>query len=300
MELIELMDDFSLGLFLVGAVLPFILIGIAKGVGRVLGIYTIIKEREAKVFVLFGKVVGTITTPGFHFLWGKIGLSAILLHAFGKTHTVDMRLDQSYLRGTRVNSEEGAPMGVGVWYEMRVTDPESYLFKNTSPRTALSANVGSSTVRCLSNLPLDVLMTDRNSMSATVRDEVSSRAADWGFQLGSCYIRKVQFLDENMITQIQGKVESRLRQITSAILQDGANQVSVIQNTAEKKAANDFGEASAIRPRLVGELFSEISQDPDVSVALFEIMESTRIVLNKTSIRLVDAGINVIASDSGC
>jgi hypothetical protein len=36
---------------------------------------------------------------------------------------VDHRLDQEYLRSQAVNSEEGTPMGIGVWYEMRVGDP---------------------------------------------------------------------------------------------------------------------------------------------------------------------------------
>ncbi len=48
-----------------------------------------------------------------------------------------MRLDQEYLRSQPVNSEEGAPMGIGIWYEMFIRDPVSYLFKNTDPRGSL-------------------------------------------------------------------------------------------------------------------------------------------------------------------
>ena len=32
-----------------------------------------------------------------------------------------------------VNSEEGTPMGVGIWYEMQVSDPVAYLFRNANP-----------------------------------------------------------------------------------------------------------------------------------------------------------------------
>ena len=39
-------------------------------------------------------------------------------------------------------------MGVGIWYEMFVSDPVAYLFKNTDPRGSLRANVSNSTVRC--------------------------------------------------------------------------------------------------------------------------------------------------------
>jgi hypothetical protein len=151
-----------------------------------------------------------------------------------------MRLDQEYLRSQPVNSEEGAPMGVGLWYEMYINDPVAYIFRNTDPRGSLSANVGNSTVRCLSNLPLENMMSSRHTMSRTVRKEVSDKSQEWGYKLGSCYIRKVHFRDRNMIQQIQNKVVNRLRQVTSAIMQEGANQVSIITNTAERKAAIDF------------------------------------------------------------
>ena len=76
-----------------------------------------------------------------------------------------------------------------------------------------------------------------------------------------------------MIQQIQNKVVNRLRQFTSAIMQEGQNQVSIITNTAEKEAAIDFGKASAIRPNIVGQMLNAISRDSDVCDALFEILE---------------------------
>ena len=45
-----------------------------------------------------------------------------------------LRLDQEYLRSQPVNSEERAPMGVGIWYEMYISDPVQYLFRNADPR----------------------------------------------------------------------------------------------------------------------------------------------------------------------
>ena len=59
----------------------------------------------------------------------------------GRRHIVDLSLHQEYLRSQAVNSEEGAPMGIGVWYEMFVSDPVSFLFKNADPRGSLRANV---------------------------------------------------------------------------------------------------------------------------------------------------------------
>ncbi len=172
-----------------------------------------------------------------------------------------MRLDQEYLRSQPVNSEEGAPMGIGIWYEMFISDPVAYLFKNTDPRGSLSANVSNSTVRCLSNMPLADMLVNRHAMSQTVRDEVSPKSHEWGYKLGSVYIRKVHFRDVGMIRQIESKVVNRLRQVTSAIKQDGANQVSIITSTAERQAAVEFAKAAAIRPQIVGEALQQISED---------------------------------------
>ena len=182
-----------------------------------------------------------------------MGWKALIVNWLGKCYVLDMRLDQVYLRSQPVNSEEGAPMGIGIWYEMFISDPVAYLFKNTDPRGSLAANVGNSTVRCLSNLPLANMMVNRHGMSPTVRDEVSPKSHEWGYRLGSVYIRKVHFRDQEMIRQIESKVVNRLRQVTSAIKQDGANQVSIITSTADRKAAIEFAKAAAIRPELVGQ-----------------------------------------------
>ena len=248
---------------------------------RLLGVYTTVRERQAVVYVLFGSVVGVLNEPGIHFLWKKFGWRALFVAWLGKQYKVDMRLDQQYLRSQPVNSEEGAPMGVGLWYEMYITNPTAYIFRNTDPRGSLAANVGNSTVRCLSNLPLDSMMANRHTMSRTVRQEVSEKSQEWGYKLGSCYIRKVHFRDQNMIQQIQNKVVNRLRQVTAAIIQEGANQVNIITNTAEREAAIDFGKAAAIRPNIVGKLLTAVSEDPDLCEALFEILETNRTVLNK-------------------
>ena len=267
-----------------GFLLALVAFPVIRFILHMLGVYAIVRERQAIVYILFGSVVGVLSEPGLHFLWKDLGIRALFINWFGKRYIVDMRLDQQYLRSQPVNSEEGAPMGVGLWYEMYINDPVAYTFRNTNPRGSLEANVGNSTVRCLSNLPLDKMMASRHTMSRTVRHEVSEKSQEWGYKLGSCYIRKVHFRDHNMIQQIQNKVVNRLRQVTSAIMQEGANQVSLITNTAEREAAIDFGKASAIRPNIVGQMLNTISQDTDVCETLFEILEISRKTTNKIPI----------------
>jgi regulator of protease activity HflC (stomatin/prohibitin superfamily) len=280
--------------FLIAAVGTFIglflIVPLVFGFCRAFGFYTVVQERQCRVYVLFGKVVLILTEPGLHLLWLKLGWKAPVVGWLGKCHVLDMRLDQEYLRSQPVNSEEGAPMGIGMWYEMYISDPVSYLFKNADPRGSLSANVSNSTVRCLSNLKLEDMMENRHTMSQTVRAEVSPRSHEWGYRLGSVYIRKVHFRDANMIKQIEEKVVNRLRQVTSAIRQDGTNQVSIITNTAERQAAIEFAKAAAMRPRIVGEGLQEIARDPAIFRALFDILEAQKLLEGEADIVLVPAG----------
>lgn len=273
----------------------FFVVPISMAVLRLFGFYCIVEERTCKVYVLFGKVICVLDEPGLYFLWLKMGPAAPIVNWLGTCYTLDMRLDQEYRRSQPVNSEEGAPMGIGIWYEMFVSDPVAYLFRNTDPRGSLAANVSNATVRCLSNLPLSQMLENRHAMSQTVRAEVSPKSHDWGYQLGSVYIRKVHFRDGEMIRQIEEKVVNRLRQVTSAIQQDGANQVSIIRSTAEREAASEFAKAAALRPRIVGQALQQIGEQPEVIAAMFEILEIQKITESQAELTLLPEGGNGMA-----
>ena len=267
-----------------------------RGLGWMFGVFTIVRERRCHIYVLFGTVIGKIDEAGLHFLWPLMGWKAIFVNWLGSCYVLDMRLDQVYLRSQPVNSEEGAPMGIGIWYEMFISDPVAFLFKNRDPRGSLAANVSNSTVRCLSNLPLASMMVNRHGMSHTVRDEVSPKSHEWGYRLGSVYIRKVHFRDLEMIQQIESKVVNRLRQVTGAIKQDGANQVSIITSTAERTAAVEFAKAAAIRPHLVGEALRQICQDPDTANAMFTVLEIQKLLRSNVRLTLLPQNGGLLTS----
>lgn len=254
------------------------------------GFYAVIQEKEARVYVLFGEIVGVIDKPGFHFLWSELGWKAFLINWLGKSYVRSLTLDQEYLRSIPVNSEEGTPMGIGVWYEMFITDPVAHIFKNVDPQGSLSANVKNATIKCLSNLPLAEMLVNRHAMSKAVREEVSPDSNEWGYKLGSVYIRKVHFRDDEMVRQIEGKVVNRLRQVTSAIKQDGLNQVNIIKSRAEQEASVEFARAASMRPKIVSDTLKQISQDKEVLSTMFEILENQRIVDGDSNLTLIPEG----------
>jgi regulator of protease activity HflC (stomatin/prohibitin superfamily) len=95
--------------------LSFVLMPVLLGLARMFALYVVVREKQCVVFELFGKVRMVITEPGLHSPWKSMGPFAMLVPFFGKKFTVDLRIDQTYLRSQPVNSEEGAPMGIGVW-----------------------------------------------------------------------------------------------------------------------------------------------------------------------------------------
>jgi regulator of protease activity HflC (stomatin/prohibitin superfamily) len=285
--------------FIIAAVATFFLLLVGLPISfaflQLFGFYTTVQERQCKVYVLFGKVIGQLSEPGLHFLLPQLGISAFYVNFLGRCYTLDMSLDQVYLRSQPVNSEEGAPMGIGIWYEMFLSNPVAYLFKNADPRGSLAANVGNATVRCLSNMKLAEMLENRHAMSLTVRNEVSAQSDEWGYKLGSVYVRKVHFRDAGMVSQIEEKVVNRLRQVTAAIKQDGANQVSIITSTAERQAAIEFARAGAVRPEIVGVALQKISKDPEIADAMFQVLETQNIIDGKAEITLMPAGQRLLA-----
>lgn len=276
-------------IFLITVIGCFVLENTVLGFLRAIGFYAVVYENEARVYVLFGNVLGVIRKPGLHLLWFKLGPGALIVNILGQCHVRDLRLDQEYIRSNPVNSEEGAPMGIGVWYEMSISDPQAHVFRNVDPRGSLRANVSNATVRSLSNMKLADMLENRHTMSLSVRTEVSPESKEWGYNVGSVYIRKVHFRDAGMVKQIEEKVVNRLRQVTSAIRQDGINQVSIIASTAEKEAAVEFARAVAIRSEIVGAELQKIAQDQEVAETLFEILETQQITEGEADITVLPA-----------
>jgi regulator of protease activity HflC (stomatin/prohibitin superfamily) len=270
-------------------------IPVVLGLAGRLGLYTIVQEAEAQVYTLFGKVIGTIDEAGLHLPILHFGPKALLVPWFGKRHLVSTALRQYYLRDLMVNSEEGTPMGVGIWYEMRVSDPVAYLFTNANPDGSLQANVASSTISTLSNLEMDKMLEDRHQLSHEVRATVSPLSEKWGYQLGSVYIRKVAFTDRQMVDNITEKVVKRLVQVTSAMKQDGENRVGLIKSQTAFKVSQKMAEAAAARPEVVGDALNEIARrDPEVLNAVLDVMEADQLIASGAAVEVLAPGMQVL------
>jgi regulator of protease activity HflC (stomatin/prohibitin superfamily) len=273
-----------------GFVLTFFATVVVVTLGRMFQLWRVLPERTVIVYTFFGRVVGQVDEPGLFFPIAHFGPRALLFPFFGKAYTVRTVIHQAYLRNQLVNSEEGAPMGVGIWFEMYVNNPKAYLFQNSDPIGSLKANVATAVVKQLSNLRLDVLLENRDALSRKVREEVSPTSSQWGFNLGSTYIRKVAFRDRGMIAEIQRKVVNRLRQVTAAMRQAGENEVAIIHSEADKKASQRLGQAQAVRPLVIGQALAKIHRVPEVAEALFALLDVQATLRSPGKIVLASSG----------
>jgi len=280
---------------IVALVIGILVIPVILVLGKAFLWYVIIEEAQVRVYTLFGKVVGIIDKPGLYFPVNLFGAKALLIPFFGKNYKVSTALRQNYFRNQMVNSEEGTPMGVGIWYEMKVNDAVSYLFKNANPDASLEANVASSTISTLSNLEMEAMLENRHELSRTVRQAVSPLSEIWGYQLGSVYIRKVSFTDTMMVKNITEKVVKRLIQVTSAMKQDGENRVGLIKSQTAKKVSQTMAEATSARPKIVGDALNAIAKtDPEILESVLTILETEKLLNNGSEVELIPANTEII------
>jgi hypothetical protein len=71
--------------------------------------------------------------------------------------------------------------------------------------------------------------------------------------------------------------------------------VSIITSTAEREAAIEFAKAAAIRPQIVGEALEQISRDHEVSEAMFEILETQKVIGSGARLTVLPRGGELLA-----
>ena len=141
------------------------------------------------------------------------------------------------------------------------------------------------------------MLEDRHSLSRTVRSSVSPLSEKWGYRLGSVYIRKVAFTDRQMVDNITEKVVKRLVQVTSAMKQDGDNRVGLIRSQTANKVSQTMAEASAARPRIVGQTLNVIARsDEEILDAVIEVMETEKLLESGASIDIVPGNAPILLS----
>ena len=138
------------------------------------------------------------------------------------------------------------------------------------------------------------MLEDRHMLSRTVRATVPPLSEKWGYALGSVYIRKVAFTDKHMVENITEKVVKRLVQVTSAMKQDGEKRVALIKSETAYKVSQKMAEASAARPKIVGQALNEIAaKDAEILDTVLDVMEVDKLIESGAPIDILPSGANL-------
>jgi hypothetical protein len=71
--------------------------------------------------------------------------------------------------------------------------------------------------------------------------------------------------------------------------------VNIITSTAERQAAVEFAKAGATRPQIVGAALNQISKDPDVAEAMFNLLETQKMLEGGAAITLIPSNPSLLA-----
>ena len=186
-----------------------------------------------------------------------------------------------------MNSEEGTPMGIGVWYEMRVGNPEDYLFENTDPRGSLRANVRNA------DGALPEQYAPAKSPRRPPRNEPARARRGFAKIRGLGIPPWLRLHSQGALSGRSNDSPDRAKGGQPAApghLGDpsaGGNQVAIIKSGAERAAAAEFAHASAVRPYLVGKAIQEIAKDKEILNTVFEILETEKMLDGDVELTLV-------------
>src|SRR4051812_14677689 len=103
-----------LGIIIGGVTLPLLLL-------LVRAFRVEVEDEEAILITRFGRLVNTITQPGWHWLPDR-------LLPWVKTHAISLRRDYREIERICVNDATGTTLMVDVFLEYRVVDPAKALF----------------------------------------------------------------------------------------------------------------------------------------------------------------------------
>jgi len=67
-------------------------------------------------------------------------------------------------------------------------------------------------------------------------------------------------------------------------------------STAERQAAIEFAKAAALRPQIVGAALQQIARDPDIARAMFDILETQKLLEGDADLTLVPKGNELVGN----
>lgn len=165
---------------------------------------------------------------------------------------VDMRQRSLTIKGQEILTADKVAIRVSILVYFRVVDPVSALHEVASYQERIYEDVQLAARRYLASKNLDAILSDRNEISDTVRDDVKESAASYGLEIIRADVKDLVFPGNlrNIMNQV---LETERRSEAKLIVARKDAEANLITATAQNEAHIKRLEAEKQQIRLKAE-----------------------------------------------
>ena len=233
-----------------------------------------VPDEEAVLLTRFGKLEAVLTEPGLHLL-------PSLLLPWMSLRRVSQQVDFREIDSIQINDATGTTLIVDLWLEFRIVDPTKAAFAVQDWDRSLRNVASHATRAILSNLDFNHILTDRTDLGERLKRDLQEECQRWGLQVSNAFVRNVRLLPEVARLMFE-TVAARKERAKARIEEEGRLAVAMLDAETAAKVAKLVADAKSQYPLAMGEVFSELKQDPTVFAAYNTLYELSQLRPHRT------------------
>ncbi len=216
---------------------------------------------------------------------------------------VDLRERSITIKGQEILTADKVAIRVSLLVYFRVKDPEAALHNVGSYEERIYEDVQLAARRFLASRTLEAILSDRNEISDTVRDDVKESAFGYGVEILRADVKDLVF--PGNLREIMNQVLETERRAEAKLIQAKKDAEALkIKNDAENQAVKDRLEAEKDRVRMNAEAGLErarfkIQADLEEAKALSEQPQLLRLRELQTLEKMAQSGARFVIGLGG-
>jgi regulator of protease activity HflC (stomatin/prohibitin superfamily) len=215
-----------------------------------------VEDFETVMVTSFGRLSATLHRPGLHVVAGR-------WLPWVRLHRVSRQRDFRTVEGIHINDQRGTSVGVDLWLELRVTDPQKALFSVADWDRSLRNVVTHAAISILGGRGFTEILRDRTELGELLRQEVRAETARWGVEIEMLFIRNVR-LRPDVARQLFESVAARLERAKADTQEEGRLRVALLEAQTSAQVATLVAEAKGQYPAAIGRAMDAYKRVPEV------------------------------------
>lgn len=232
--------------------------------------FTVIDETHRGIRLTLGKMTPTSNVgPG-------IRLYLPLIHDI---YQFDMREQVVNLRSQECITSDNLTIHADVVFRYKVEEPRTVFLSLKNPDNVMATFVQTKVRDCISSMPMDSVLRDREKLSTLAMEDIRAKAATWGINFTSLNLSEIKFSEE--MVRALGKVVEEKRNAESKLISAKAD-IEIAQMF--KQASDIYGENQVtLRLRELHALQS-IAKEKNMIVVIPDLLFNGKTQSNQSNI----------------